>query len=253
MSTKHRVLNSWIPDRPDFRDHAFELAKPIPLPSVVDLRPKLPPVYDQGDLGSCTGNAIAAAFDFARQKQGKPFLTPSRLFIYFQERKVEGTIDSDAGAMIRDGIKSVAKLGVCPESEWPYDPAQFATEPTPKSYADALENQVISYKRISASLRSMIYCLAYGYPFVFGFSVYDSFMSDAVQATGVVPMPDFSETQVGGHAVLAVGYDQSRHAFLVRNSWSAAWGMAGYCWMPMEYLNNPDLCDDRWQIKLVEV
>ena len=98
----------------------------------------------------------------------------------------------------------------------------------------------------------MLTCLAQGYPFVFGFSVYDSFLTDTVAQTGLVPMPGLLEAQSGGHAVLAVGYDQKRRQFLVRNSWSNAWGLGGYCWMPFEYLSDPDLSDDRWQISLVE-
>ena len=252
LMTNHRVKNSWVPDRPDFRDHAFELAKPIPLPTAVDLRPGLPPVYDQGDLGSCTANAICAAFDFERHKQGKPFLSPSRLFLYYNERAMEGTVDSDGGGMLRDGIKSVSKQGVCAEAEWAYDISKFASQPPPPCYAAALNNQALVYRRIAASTLSMIYCLAYGFPFVFGFSVYESFMSDAVAKTGVVPMPDYSEAQVGGHAVVAVGYDQTRRAFLVRNSWGPDWGIVGYFWMPYEYAASPDLADDRWEIKLVE-
>lgn len=252
MSTTHRLKNSWLPDLPDFRDHAFELAKPIPLPTAVDLRPGLPPVYAQGDLGSCTANAIAAAYDFAMHKQGRPFLNPSRLFVYYNEREVEGSVDQDSGAMLRDGIKSVAKLGVCPETEWSYDIDKFAVKPGVQCYASALQKQVLGYQRVAASLNSMIYCLAYGFPFVFGFSVYDSFESDVVAESGVVPMPDFSEQQIGGHAVLCCGYDQVRRSFLIRNSWGVDWGIKGYFWMPYEYLSNPDLCDDRWRIKIVE-
>lgn len=242
----------WTPDRPDFRDHAFELAKPIPLPDNVDLRSKMPPIVDQGDLGSCTANAIAAAYDFCRGLQHQPFMSPSRLFVYYNEREKEGTVNSDSGAMIRDGVKSIIKLGVCPESLWPYDTGKFSIKPSPPCYVEALNHQLLAYKRVAPTLNPMLYCLAYGYPFVFGFSVYESFMSDAVSKTGVVPMPDFTEQQVGGHAVVAVGYSKERRAFLVRNSWSESWGIAGHCWMPWEYLANQDLADDRWQLKLVE-
>jgi C1A family cysteine protease len=165
---------------------------------------------------------------------------------------MEGTIASDSGAMVRDGLKAVARMGVCSELVWPYNIWRFADRPDAPSYAEALLNQVLSYRRLSADLRSMQSCLASGLPFVFGFSVYESFMSDAVMASGVVPMPDYSEQQVGGHAVLAVGYDMARRAFLVRNSWGTGWGLVGYCWMPFDYLSSPDLADDRWSIRLVE-
>src|SRR5690348_9312695 len=142
---KHSL--GWKADLPDFRDHTYEIGKPIPLPTAMDLRSGLPEVYDQGDIGSCTANAIAAAFDFERNKQGKPFLTPSRLFIYYNERVIEGTVNEDSGAMIRDGIKSVVKQGVCSESEWPYVVAFMTQSPTNECYTDALKNQALSYRR----------------------------------------------------------------------------------------------------------
>ena len=243
----------YIPDLPDFRDHRYKLAAPIPLPPVVDLRPGMPPVYDQGQLGSCTANAIAAAFDFERNRQGKPFITPSRLFIYFNEREMEGTVDSDSGAQIRDGIKSVADDGVCAETDWPYDIPEFLFQPPPACYGSALKNQSLLYERIPSDLTLMLQCLAGGFPFVFGFSVYESFESDAVAASGIIPMPATNESQVGGHAVVAVGYDQSRQAILVRNSYGPDWGFeGGHFWLPYGYASNPDLADDRWVIKLVE-
>ena len=242
----------WTPDRPDLRDHAFRLAEPIPLPPAIDLRAGMPPVYNQGELGSCTANAIAAAFDFERNRQGKPFITPSRLFIYFNEREMEGTVDSDSGAMIRDGIKSVADDGVCAETDWPYDIAEYLFQPPPTCYGNALKNQALIYQRIAPDLTAMLQCLAAGFPFVFGFSVYESFESDVVAKTGIVPMPAGSERQLGGHAVMAVGYDREQRLFLVRNSWGAEWGIAGYFWLPFDYVASPDLADDRWVINLVE-
>ena len=242
----------YIPDLMDFRDRPFRLAAPVPLPPVVDLRSGMPPVYNQGDIGSCTANAIAAAIEFDRCKQGKPFMFPSRLFIYWNEREMEGTIDSDAGAMIRDGIKSVADDGVCSETDWPYDISKFQLPPVNSCYGSAEKNQVLSYERVAPDLYSMLQCLAGGFPFVFGFSVYESFESAQVSQNGIIPMPALTESQLGGHAVIAVGYDQSKEAFLVRNSWGDTWGIGGYCWMPEDYLANPDLCDDRWVIKLVE-
>src|SRR5262249_21513787 len=114
----------WVPDFPDHRDHLY--AAPVvnlsALPAKIDLRPHCPPVYDQGQLGSCTGNAIAGAIHFDRVKQHKtPDFVPSRLFIYYNEREMEGTVSSDAGAQIRDGIKSVSERGDCPETQWPYE------------------------------------------------------------------------------------------------------------------------------------
>src|SRR5258705_4711890 len=226
----------WVADTPDQRDHLY--AAPVAnlkkLPPKVDLRPQCPKIiYDQGELGSCTGNAIACAVQFDRLKQKrKPDFIPSRLFIYYNERDMEGTIKSDSGAQIRDGIKSVAKLGTCPEPDWPYDIKKFARRPPAKCFRDALKYKAVSYQRVIQTLSQMKGCLASGFPFVFGFAVYDSFESMAVAKNGVVPMPAATEKQLGGHAVLALGYDDKQQRFLVRHSWGRGWGMSGCCTMP---------------------
>src|SRR5690349_17154105 len=219
----------WIPDVPDQRDHLYaappQYLKALPLST--DLRAKCPPVYDQGALGSCTANAIAAAIEFDRMKQKLSDFVPSRLFIYYNERLIEGTVPIDSGAMIRDGIKSVASDGVCPEAEWPYDVAKLTKRPTAQCYKDARLDRAVSYQRLVQDVNQMKGCLASGYPFVFGFTVYESFESDAVRKTGHAPMPRTGERAVGGHAVMAVGYDEAKQWFGVRNSWGAGWGMNG--------------------------
>src|SRR5579885_2624882 len=244
----------WIPDEPDHRDYLYAVPPDVlaTLPISADLRQQCPPVYDQGQLGSCTANAIAAAFQFDELKQhlADEFM-PSRLFIYYNERAMEGTVDSDAGARIRDGIKSIAQLGVCPESEWPYDPAQFATKPSTGCYEDALQNRAVQYRRVVQDLMQMKGCIASGFPIVFGFTVYDSFESDEVARTGVVPLPAPSESVLGGHAVVAVGYDDAGQCFIVRNSWGDGWGMQGYCTMPYAYLAQRSLASDFWTVRLV--
>src|SRR5271157_3058892 len=135
----------WSRDLPDARDYLY--ATPLQtasrLPGRVNLQSQCPAIYDQGQLGRCTANAIAAAVEFIH----KPRLMPSRLFIYYNERVIEGTIKSDAGAQIRDGIKSVATTGVCPERDWPYIPADFAVEPSARAYADAGKTKATSYFR----------------------------------------------------------------------------------------------------------
>jgi C1A family cysteine protease len=254
--SRHKVKRyGWVADTPDQRDHlyaapAVNLGK---LPPHVDLRPQCPKVvYDQGQLGSCTGNAIAAAIQFDRLKQKrKPDFIPSRLFIYYNERDMEGTIASDSGAQIRDGIKSVAKLGDCPETEWPYDIARFAIKPAASCYRDAIRYKAVLYQRVPQTVNQMKGCLASGYPFVFGFSVYESFEGTQVAKTGVVTMPSSSEKQLGGHAVLAVGYDDKQQRFIVRNSWGKSWGMAGYFTIPYAYLNDDNLAADFWTIRVV--
>jgi C1A family cysteine protease len=253
--TIHSIAKyGWVPDLPDARDHLY--AAPMlgaaVLPTKADLRPNCPPVYDQGQLGSCTGNAIAGAVQFERKKQGMaPDFAPSRLFIYYNERVIEGTVGTDAGAMIRDGIKAVATLGVCPEPDWPYTIAKFTQKPTAKAFKDALHARAVSYSRVTRTLQQMKGCLASGFPFVFGFTVYESFESADVAKTGAVPMPAANEKMLGGHAVLAVGYDDAQQRFFVRNSWGAGWGMQGYFSMPYSYLLDQNLSDDFWTIRLI--
>lgn len=246
------VKYGWRRQLPDWRDWQFPMvAKPITLPHSVDLRPKDSPIYDQGELGSCTGNATAGAVQFERRRQGLADFVPSRLFAYYNGRALEGTTDQDAGAAIRDVVKQSAALGICPETEWPYDINQFATKPTDQCYADALHDRVLQYYAVHQSAIGVKTCLALGYPMVFGFSVYESFESDIVAQTGVVPMPGPNEGMVGGHAVMAVGYDDFHKRFTVRNSWGAGWGAHGYFTIPYGYVLDPNLASDFWLLQLV--
>lgn len=244
----------WHPDLPDQRDclYAAPLEALFQLPSSVDLRPQCPPVYDQEQLGSCTANAIAAAvqFDEMKQQVAQPTL-PSRLFIYYNERELEGTVDHDGGAQLRDGIKCAAQQGVCSEMEWPYDITKFAQQPPQQCVADAAQHKIKVYLRLVQNLTLMKGCLASGYPFVFGFTAYDSFESQPVAQTGHLPMPGPNEQVVGGHAVLAVGYDDAQQCFIVRNSWGSGWGMEGYFTIPYLYLTQSSLASDFWTIRVV--
>ena len=243
----------WTPDVPDQRDlvYAAPAAVAAPPPSV-DLRSGCPPVYDQGQLGSCTANAIAGAIQYEqmRQKEHKPF-TPSRLFIYYNERVMEHTVSQDAGAQIRDGIKSVNHIGACPETDWPYVIANFAKKPPTKAFSDAKLGKALTYRRVVQTLDQMRACLAAGTPIVLGISVYESFESPQVAKTGAVPLPSNSEKLLGGHAVLVVGYHDSEQRFIMRNSWGTGWGMHGYFTIPYAYLTDSNLCDDLWTIQLV--
>jgi C1A family cysteine protease len=254
QQTKHY---GWLPDLPDHRDLRYAavrhdaLAKPTP--PLVDLRAQCPPVYDQGALGSCTANAIAGAFQFELMKQKLTVFNPSRLFIYYNERVLEGHVKEDSGAQMRDGIKSVATQGVCDETLWPYVITKFAQKPTKALYTKALKNQALQYTRLNnTAINELKTCLASGNPFVFGFTVYQSFEGDEVAKTGVLPMPAPNESVVGGHAVMAVGYDDSKNAFIIRNSWGNAWGLQGYFYMPYTYITSTDLADDFWTISQVE-
>jgi C1A family cysteine protease len=244
----------WIPDLPDHRDLIFSapLAQVRALPSKVDLRKSCPSVYDQGRLGSCTANAIAAAVEFDLKKQKLTDFMPSRLFIYYNERVMEHSVASDAGAQLRDGIKSIAKQGVCPEPEWPYDISKFAVKPPETAYSDALKNKAVSYQAVTRNLGQMKGCLAAGYPFVLGFTVYSAFESKEVATTGVLDLPASGESTLGGHAVLAVGYDDGQQRFIIRNSWGTHWGQKGYFTMPYAYLLTASLSSDFWTVRVVQ-
>ncbi len=245
----------WQPDLPDNRDFVYAAPSTIlkKLPATVDLRQQCPSVYDQGQLGSCTANAIAGAFEFEAKKQNtaNDFM-PSRLFIYYNERTIEHTVNTDSGAQIRDGIKSINQQGVCPEKMLPYNIDKFTQKPSQACYDAALKHQLTSYHRVTRTLSQMKACLADGYPFVFGFTVYESFESAAVAKTGKLNLPKKTESVVGGHAVMAVGYDDKTTRFIVRNSWGNSWGLNGYFTMPYDYLLNENLSDDFWTIRLIE-
>lgn len=253
QDTQRQFGYGWLPDLPDTRDLMYAVPYPImkEIPKKIDLRSVCPPVLMQGSLGSCTANAIASAHQFNQMKQSpiKNF-QPSRLFIYYNEREMEGTVPYDSGAYIRDGFKSIANQGVCPEVMWPYIIPQFTTKPLRACYEDAMNHQAIQYLRLTQTLSQLKGCLAEGYPFVFGFTVYESF--DQVDKSGIVNLPSKSEKVRGGHAVLAVGYDDDLQRFIVQNSWDTDWGDMGYFYMPYSYLTDESLSADFWTLRLVE-
>jgi C1A family cysteine protease len=243
----------WLPDLPDHRDLLYSAPMFImrKLPVKIDLRTKCPSVYDQGALGSCTANALGGAFQFGQKKQAIPDFLPSRLFIYYNERVLINSVLSDSGAFIRDGIKTMNAQGVCNEKDWPYIIPQFTLKPPAALYKKARTNQVLSYLRLNnANLNQLQSCLAEGFPFVFGFTVFESFQ--IISKNGIMPMPTPQEKRLGGHAVMAVGYDDAKKMFIVRNSWSKNWGDQGYFYMPYSYITDTNRADDFWTIRLVE-
>jgi len=245
----------WKPDLPDVRDRIYRPPQMLgllapQLPAVVDLRPKCGPVRDQGSLGACTGFAIASALAHLHHDDGDKFAAHdlSPLFIYYQERKLEGTISEDSGAYIRDGIKVVASDGAPHEKRWPYIIKRYRWKPSVAAYRDAAKNLVGTYMRLS-TLTDMRQCLADGFPFVFGFTVYPDLFSSAVARSGILPLPNGSNAPLGGHAVLAVGYDDQSQRFLVQNSWGDDWGQQGFFQMPYAYLASRSLSDDFWTVR----
>jgi C1A family cysteine protease len=243
----------WVRDEPDARDHLFAAAPTI-LPASVDLRQYCSPIEDQGQLGSCTGNAIAGIIELMQRKQTPTRVRDvSRLFIYYEERVIIGTVNVDSGAYIRDGIKVVNKKGAPLETLWPYVESRFRTRPTVAAYNDATKRKATAYKRV-ADFAGVKTALSQGYPVVMGFDVYESFETDAVARTGMMPYPNVnSEQSLGGHAVAIVGYNDNLNGgrFICRNSWGANWGDRGYFYMPYQVVQNTDMSDDFWIITSV--
>lgn len=175
-------------------------------------------------------------------------IVPSHLFLYYQERVLGKCVSEDAGAMIRDAMKVMRLWGVPDESLWPYDPARFADKPPQDAYEAGSKAVLTTYKSVDgSSMKQAIY--GYG-PVVFGISVYDSFESDAVAATGIVPMPTRDESNQGGHAVWAYGWKliNGVEHICCRNSWGAEWGDAGDFYLPFAYARNDDLAGDFWSM-----
>lgn len=252
----HPVLKKgygWKPKLPSIHFPLYAArVEAAALPTKVDLRPQCPPVYDQGQLGSCTGNGWAGALEFLRMKQQLPDFTPSRLFIYYNERVADNDVPQDAGAAISDGAHVVSQQGYPDETLWPYDITKFADPPPQAAFDSARTHLVLQVQQVSQDLTSMKEVLASGLPIVIGFAVYESFESPAVASSGIVPMPSHHEKKMGGHCVVLVGYDDSQSMFIARNSWGTGWGKAGYFMMPYAYLTNPRLSSDFWMASVTE-
>jgi len=243
----------WIPDLPDQRDipyTTYEAAPPV-LKGQVDLRPNCTPVENQKDLGSCTSFALVGNLEYLKLHSIKKTTLFSELFLYYNERAITHQEKSDSGSSLRDGIKTLKRQGDCLSALWPYDVDKFTVQPPEACYANASGYQVTKYFSLH-TLGEMKHTLASGYPFVFGFAVYESFESPEVTKTGIVPMPALGERVVGGHAVCAVGYDDGKQYVIVRNSWGAAWGDHGYFYLPYAYVTNPSLSSSFWTIRDME-
>lgn len=244
-----------VKDKPDPRDHRFRLAAPISLPDQIDLSPGCSPIEDQGDLNSCTGHAVAAALEYDENTQGENRLRLSRLFIYYNERLMEGDVNQDEGAEIRDGIKTIAQYGACDETLWPYDIKQVLTKPSDAAYANGLLHKGLTYQAVDQTEVGICSALASGFPIVFGVTVYDSFETEEALNTGVIPMPDTQKEQCqGGHAVLLVGYDKTKQVFKFRNSWGTDCGLPdqrGYFTLPYEFVLDRELSSDFWVVSKI--
>ena len=266
MPTK-RIYN-WKKQKPDVRDlnisHLSKVRKltaTAALPAVANLRKWCSEVENQGNLGSCTANAWAGLLQYDENKypvKGRKYFDMSRLFIYYNERAINDNQGTDSGAELRDGAQVIAASGSCAEYLWPYVEGNFTVQPPKSCYTAALPNVIHSYYALDGAtpaqtLTNLKTAVASGQPFVFGFTVYDSFESDVVTNTGVMPMPNYSTEQVlGGHAVMAVGYNDKDQRFLVRNSWGTGWGLkgtnSGYFTMPYAFISDPNQASDFWTL-----
>lgn len=260
----------WLPDIPDHRDiglygtailaHTGVNTAPPQLPPVIDLtnRADWPEVYDQGDIGSCVANALAAAIEYEQIKRitadgkfaGNEFLSnkllfrPSRLFAYYEARKIIGLEKADSGCYIRDAMKVAYHVGVPRETGWRYDEHRFDTKPAKRQYNSAPYHKVTAYRKV-ITVDEIRKAIAEDFPVTVGIAVFNSFF---YASGGDISMPKYSDTMLGGHAILLVGYDDTRKLFKFRNSWGKEWGNEGYGRIPYAYIANRNLSDDFWVV-----
>ncbi|MEJ2287350.1 MAG: C1 family peptidase [Deinococcales bacterium] len=258
-----RILGGmgWTRDLPDVRDYQLDtpeveavLAGSAPLekarkrvPARIDLREDCSPIEDQGALGSCTANAGVGLLEYFERRAFGKHLDGSRLFLYKATRNLLGW-KGDQGAYLRSTMKAMVLFGVPPEEIRPYRVETFDEEPPAFCYAFAQNYKAIRYYRLDPAgtpgaevLRAVKRNLAAGLPSMFGFTVYSS-MPGIGEGSGDIPYPQPGEAVKGGHAVVAVGYDDTRTvgeeegALLIRNSWGVGWGEKGYGWLPYRYV-----------------
>lgn len=234
------------------KDYSMLSANKLSAPYLksIDLRNKLPVVYDQGNLGSCTANALCYCFDYIDDTT----FFPSRLYLYYNVRLLDKNINQDAGSTLSQGITALEKYGICSERLCPYIISNFRNKPTNDAYIEGSKHTVLSANRVKQTMASIKGCLNQNLPFVTGIMIYSSFESIQVTKTGYVPMPNTKKERfLGGHAVTCVGYDDAKSVWIMKNSWGSTWGDRGYFYLPYNYLLSPMLAGDMWQINKVRV
>lgn len=264
-------LSGWKPDRPDHRDQRYAIPLMSPIERV-QMQRNLPSsqlgiripwlenlgIYNQLNIGSCTANGVLAALrwlyvmaGFTKSSGNVPEF--SRLYQYAKARQNEGTpLSEDGGCTIRGAISTLHTNGACPEKLWPYLTNRFDEAPPMTCDIEAEKHQSMAYHRVPNDVLSIRRELAAGYPVVFGFTVYESFMSDKVAKTGVVPIPQNNEKTAGGHCMNIIGSCMERQAFLCSNWWGAEWGDEGLCWMP-HWFWEEKVASDPWVIRTAEL
>ena len=258
MPTIKRRVFGCHRDTYDPRDYIYaeineKVIKRQVLPPKLFLISNCSPVLDQGNIGSCTLHASVAALEFLEIKDKIAFFPLSRLFGYYNVRVLEGSVEQDNGATLADVMTILVKHGLCHESSWTYLESNLYKKPPAQCYIEAIPHKLLMYQRLR-TLDDMKSCIAAGFPFVFGIQVYTSFMSSQVAATGIVPIPTHTDTLEGGHAVMAMGYDDNLKKFYVQNSWGDNWGMTiskkrGFFSLPYDYIANPNLAWDFWTLR----
>lgn len=235
----NRLTNIQRDLRPQATDNADYIYQSIgtPLQPVVDLRPWASPVDDQYDLGSCTANAVVNAYELMVNQQRLDATNDlSRLFVYYNVRRLDGTIEEDSGAYVRDGLQAVKTYGICTEALWPYDVDQFTTKPTAECYLDAESRKITNYQKIK-SVGDILDALNNLRPVVFGITIFDPFLDlNSANAIVVEPLTNKELQDQGGHAMCMVGYDLEKELFMAKNSYGDLWGDSGYCWIPFDYM-----------------
>lgn len=267
MGEKNEKLGmGWLPDYPDFRDYTLDhknikpmakkigVAEPVKkdIPYSEDLREWCPPIENQSSLGSCTANAGVGIMEYYERRAFGKHIDASRLFLYKVTRNLLNWT-GDTGAFLRSTMGALVLFGVPPEEYWPYEIADFDKEPPAFCYAFAQNYQAIQYVRLDPPvtpkaelLDKVKTMIAAGLPSMFGFTVFSSI--DQARDEGKIPHPCDGEKILGGHAVVAVGYDDKMKikntlcgkgttgALLIRNSWGTGWGDKGYGWLPYEFV-----------------
>lgn len=230
----------------------------------------MPPITRQGNIGSCTAHALAAALEHDQIQQGRSSSThyPSLLQLYYSEREIRGSINEDVGAQLADGIRVLYETGTCSEALWPYsdDTLLYKVKPSDACFAEAARNrdqQGIAHSRVAPNIESIKHVHNRGYSVLLGIQVYKDFDSSEFAQSALAKLPAPDETSTGGHALLSVGYDDReflttswgetranphyRH-LIVRNSWGNAWGDKGYFYLPYDYVN-PSRVYEVWVVR----